>query len=151
MAGESHTTTDHNEIREWVEARGGQPATVRRTGNADEPGVLRIDFPGYSGSDSLEAISWEEFFDKFDEKNLAFLYQEQTRDGKESRFFKLVSQDTADEVEDRKKTSHKTEHKAEHKTEHKDMHKAEAKHDTKTEHKDTHKAEHKKETAKAKK
>lgn len=28
------------------------------------------------GEESLEEISWEEFSDKYDEKNLAFLYQE---------------------------------------------------------------------------
>ena len=95
MAGESKTTTDHKEIRKWVEARGGSPATVKRTGNDADPGVLRIDFPGYSGGDSLEHISWDAFFEKFDEKHLAFLYQDKTKDGEESRFFKLVSQDTA--------------------------------------------------------
>ncbi|SRR5579884_1880515 len=94
MAGESKTTTDHRTIRKWVEERGGHPATVRGTGD-DEAGVLRIDFPGYSGKDRLEEISWDEWFEKFDEKQLAFLYQDKMRDGEESRFFKLVSRDTA--------------------------------------------------------
>ena len=97
MAGASKTTTDHDVIRKWVEERGGKPATVKRTGDEEEPGVLRIDFPGYSGKDSLEEISWDQFFEKFDEKNLAFLYQEQTRDGEESRFFKFVSRETAED------------------------------------------------------
>ncbi len=95
MAGSSKTTTDHNVIRKWVEDRGGHPATVKGTGDANEPGLLRIDFPGYSGEGRLEPISWDEFFKKFDEKNLAFLYQDQTRDGEESRFFKLVTRETA--------------------------------------------------------
>ena len=50
MAGSSHTTTDHDEIRKWAEARGGKPATVKRTESDGEAGVLRIDFPGYSGA-----------------------------------------------------------------------------------------------------
>jgi hypothetical protein len=91
MAGESHTTTDHSVIKKWVEERGGRPATVKRTGSREEPGILRIDFPGYSGEESLEPISWEDFFEKFDEKKLAFLYQEQTKEGQQSRFCKLVS------------------------------------------------------------
>src|SRR5438105_15843713 len=95
MSGETRTTTNHNEIRKWAEARGGKPATVKSTESGGEAGVLRIDFPGYSGKDSLEEISWDEFFAKFDEKNLAFLYQEKTAEGKESRFFKLVSRETA--------------------------------------------------------
>ncbi len=76
-AGESKTTTDHDEIRRWVEERGGQPATVKGTGGDDDAGLLRIDFPGGSG-DRLEEISWEDFFEKFDEKKLAFLYQDET-------------------------------------------------------------------------
>jgi hypothetical protein len=93
--GESKTTTNHKEIRKWVEDRGGHPATVKRTGNQDEPGILRIDFPGYSGEQSLEEISWDAFFEKFEESNLAFVYQEQTADGQPSRFCKLVSRETA--------------------------------------------------------
>ncbi len=95
MAGESRTTRDHDTIRRWAEERGGYPATVERTERGGEPGVLRIDFPGYSGEESLERISWEEFFRKFDEKNLVFLYQDETREGEQSRFYKFVSEETA--------------------------------------------------------
>jgi hypothetical protein len=101
----SKTTTNHDEIRKWAEARGGKPATVKRTESDGEAGVLRIDFPGYSGRDSLEEISWEEFFKKFDEKQLAFLYQDETSSGEQSRFFKLVSRETANDK------SHKAESK----------------------------------------
>lgn len=93
MAGESKTTTDHKVIRQWVEERGGRPATVKRTGDADKPGVLRIDFPGYSGEESLEEIPWNTFFEKFEENQLAFLYQDKTAGGEESRFFKLVKRE----------------------------------------------------------
>ena len=81
MSGETRTTTNHDEIRKWAEARGGKPATVKRTESDDEVGVLRIDFPGYSGQDTLEEITWDEFFAKFDEKQLAFLYQDKTSSG----------------------------------------------------------------------
>ena len=91
MARETKVTTDHDEIRKWAEPRGARPATVKGTADGDEAGVLRLDFPGYSGEDRLEPISWDEWFKKFDEKNLAFLYQDETREGAESRFFKLVS------------------------------------------------------------
>ncbi|MCF2447412.1 hypothetical protein L0657_25890 [Dyadobacter sp. CY345] len=87
----SLTTRDHKKIQKWVEKRGGKPATVKGTEEKDETGILRIDFPGYSGKDSLEEINWEDFFAKFDESNLEFLYQEKTADGKESRFSKFVS------------------------------------------------------------
>lgn len=96
MTQSSKATTDHDVIKKWVEERGGSPATVKGTEQGDEAGVLRIDFPGYSGQDRLEHISWDEFFTKFDDKKLAFLFQEETSEGKESRFFKFVSRETAD-------------------------------------------------------
>jgi len=87
------TTTDHERIRKWAEQRKGHPATVIGTGHG-HAGLLRIDFPGYRGEKTLREISWDEFFQKFDEKNLAFLYQDKTATGKPSRFCKLISQET---------------------------------------------------------
>ena len=92
-SSESQVTTNHDEIRRWVEERGGHPARVKDTESDDSPGLLRIDYPGYSGEGSLEAISWDEFFTGFDENNLAFLYQEKTKEGKVSRFSKLIERD----------------------------------------------------------
>ena len=90
---ESKTTTNHDEIRRWVDARSGRPAAVRETGNGDDPGILRIDFGDQD--EGLEKISWDEFFQAFDENDLAFLYQEQTDDGGESRFNKFISRENA--------------------------------------------------------
>ncbi|SDF72048.1 hypothetical protein [Chitinophaga filiformis] len=42
-------------------------------------------------SDRLEEISWDEFFAKFEESELAFLYQDKKTDGETSYFNKLVS------------------------------------------------------------
>jgi len=61
------------------------------SGREGKEGVLRIDFPGFSGQGSLEEVSWDEWFRVFDERNLEFLYQEKTANGKSSRFNKLVS------------------------------------------------------------
>jgi len=35
-------------------------------------------------------LTWGEFFEKFDEAELSFLYQEKTGDGKVSRFHKFI-------------------------------------------------------------
>jgi len=91
----SKTTRDHEEIRKWAEARGGKPSHVKRTGSGGDVGILRIDFPGYSGEGSLEPISWDEWFEKFDENNLALIYEEETAGGQRSNFNKLVSAETA--------------------------------------------------------
>jgi hypothetical protein len=96
MAGETKTTkitTDPETIRAWVESHGGRPARVRGTGEGDDPGILRIDFPDGAGEESLEPISWDEWFEKFRASDLAFLYQDEKASGEDSTFFKLVKRD----------------------------------------------------------
>ena len=91
----SQTLTDHEEIRRWAEKRDAMPACVRNTGRGKDVGIIRLDFPGYGGAGSLEEISWDEWFDKFDQNNLAFVYQDEKKDGEGSTFFKLVSRERA--------------------------------------------------------
>lgn len=88
---QSNSTTDHAAIRKWAEARGGKPTRVRGTESKDGAGVLRIDFDEPEAS--LEPISWDTFFETFDDRKLAFLYQDKTADGHTSRFFKFVHRD----------------------------------------------------------
>jgi len=92
----SKVTTDHEEIRRWAEERKAHPACVKGTGGKKDTGMIRLDFPGYTGGQSLQPISWEEFFRKFDESNLALVYQEQTAEGQKSNFNKLVSREQND-------------------------------------------------------
>ena len=87
---DSKVTTNHDEIRRWVEERGGHPARVKETE------LLRIDYPGFSGEERLEKIGWEEFFASFDENKLAFLYQNKLASGETSRFSKLINRDSAE-------------------------------------------------------
>lgn len=91
----SETTTDHETIRQWAEARNGRPARARETAGKSSKGktggVLRIDFGRPEAA--LEPISWDEFFEIFEENQLAFLYQEHAKDGETSRFFKFVARD----------------------------------------------------------
>lgn len=94
-------TIDHDIIKTWAEARGGRPALVSatKTGEDDmESGLLRIDFG--EQEEGFEVISWDTFFRIFDENSLAFLYQEETDDGEESRFCKLVERTEEDELEE---------------------------------------------------
>jgi hypothetical protein len=97
MSHDSKFTSDHDEIRSWVESRGGKPASVRKTEKKGEAaGVLRIDFPGGAGDPPLERISWEDFFEKFDEEDLAMVYQDETQDGDKSYFCKFVNRETVE-------------------------------------------------------
>jgi hypothetical protein len=91
----SRVTIDHEEIREWADSRCGRPSVVTGTGTEDHPGILRIDFPGYSGRKTLEPISWDEFFQKFEENNLALVYSAHAH-GHRSNFNKLIARETVD-------------------------------------------------------
>jgi ferritin-like metal-binding protein YciE len=93
--GSAQPITDHDQIRQWAEERGGTPSCVRGTGNRGDIGMLRLDFPGYSGGKSLQPIAWDDWFEKFDERGLALLVQDKTARGQKSNFNKLVSRETA--------------------------------------------------------
>ncbi len=95
---DTKATTDHNEIKKWAEERGGQPATVKHTSRGESAGILRFKFPTVGDDEDLETVSWDDFFDKFDQGDLAMIYQDQTKDGGTSRFFKFVSKKTAKEA-----------------------------------------------------
>ena len=82
------TTTDHDAIRRWIETRKGRPSVVKGTEGTDDEGILRVDFR--DPDDKLEDISWDEFFETFEDRGLAFLHQDKTADGHLSRFFKFV-------------------------------------------------------------
>lgn len=88
-------TTDHETIRQWAEARNGRPARVWQTTKKPlkrrSGGVLRIDFGKPEAS--LEPVGWDEFFEIFEENQLAVLYEERTKDGEMSRVFKFVARD----------------------------------------------------------
>lgn len=101
----SQTTTDHDTIRRWAEERGGTPAEVESTARGDETGIIRIDFPGFSGEGKLKPISWEEWFQKFDASGLALVYQETTARGQRSNFNKLVARETAEARPEGRRTS----------------------------------------------
>jgi hypothetical protein len=53
----SSTTTDLNEIKEWAEARDGKPSKVKNVGKG-KGREFSDRFPGYSGEDTLEEITW---------------------------------------------------------------------------------------------
>jgi hypothetical protein len=72
-------TNDVKEIRRWVESKGGRPAHVRGSGRGEDPGVLRIDFPGTVSLGSLERMSWADWAKWFDKKQLALVFQPSTR------------------------------------------------------------------------
>lgn len=95
----SRVTADHETIREWVEDRAGEPATVAETASDSAPGILRLQFPDTEDDhDRIEPIDWDDFFEKFDEENLALVYQNETESGNTSRFYKFVDRAAVGEL-----------------------------------------------------
>jgi hypothetical protein len=91
----SRVITDHDEIRTWAEERGAKPSAVASTSADDDVGIIRLDFPGYSGEGSLKEISWDELFEKFESAELALVVQDANAEGERSNFNKLVSRSKA--------------------------------------------------------
>ncbi|HEY4051343.1 MAG TPA: hypothetical protein VGM27_31150 [Acidobacteriaceae bacterium] len=105
----SKTTTDHDEIRKWAEARNAIPAEVASTHKGKEPGILRFKFPEAPShnDDKLREISWDDFFKKFDESDLEFVYQDKTADGKKSNFNKFVYPEHEEHTKSRSRSKRK--------------------------------------------
>lgn len=91
----AEATTDHDTIRKWAESKGGKPAAVERTHQGGDVGIVRIMFPDNPRSEhqSLVEITWDEFFQEFEKRDLALLYE------KDSAFNKIVGRDTLEKRE----------------------------------------------------
>ena len=72
----STTTIDHDEIRAWAESHRARPVIVKSTRKGEGMALLQLHFG--QADDRLQEISWEDFFKIFEERNLAFLYQDRT-------------------------------------------------------------------------
>ena len=87
MFAQGKITTDRNVIEKWAKARHGWPAIVRTATNVGVEMALSIVFPDGEDRESANKISWEEFFEKFDQQNLVFMYREKDPNQKLSRYF----------------------------------------------------------------
>jgi len=88
--GQALATRNHEVIKKWAAQRQATPATVPGTEHEGRPGVLRFNFPGYGGQ-SLQEISWDDWFQTFETRQLTFIYQEHLKNGRLSNFFKMDS------------------------------------------------------------
>lgn len=87
------TTDNHETIKKWIKDRYAEPALVEGVVNPGKAGrMLRINFQNHA-RESLKDISWELFFEIFDENDLEFLYQEQNLDGSQSKSFEFIKKD----------------------------------------------------------
>jgi hypothetical protein len=94
----SRSTTNPREIYEWAKSWGARPAAVRGTQRGNSIGIIRIMFPDshWSEHHDLMEISWDEFFDQFEDRDLALVYED------DSRFNKLVSRESVEQRDHRR-------------------------------------------------
>jgi hypothetical protein len=101
VTGDLEYSTDHKMIRQWVGRWHGHPAITKITnvGTAESGGttggLLRIRFPKDPDAKSLQSISWDEFFKRFEEQHLALEYLDEPRvEVKGQPFARLVDRRT---------------------------------------------------------
>ena len=70
-AGE-HRTTDHALVQSLVEERGGYPGHEPQSTGEGDRALLRIG--DHDADEDLEEMSWDTFFEVFEEKDLAYVY-----------------------------------------------------------------------------
>jgi hypothetical protein len=95
--GATLATRSRDVVEDWARRRNAEPAAATR-GDDGRPRVLRFDFQGGpdKGGRELEHISWDEWWQTFEERDLAFVYQEKKSDGNDSNFFILDSPNRED-------------------------------------------------------
>lgn len=104
MTSKWRTLVDHEEIRHWAKERGAKPSTARRTHEDDSVGIIRLDFPGSCDLGSLEEISWDEWFEDFDENDLALIVRDEMANGQSSNFHKLVARENLEDYSNQNST-----------------------------------------------
>lgn len=85
-------TIDNDEIRAWIEERGGVPTTIKGMSEDEEDGVESADMLHISFDPNdpiMEEMDWEEFFERFENENLALVYDPEASDD-EAHEFELV-------------------------------------------------------------
>lgn len=75
--GTVHRTAKHDVVKAWAEARSGKPARIKGTTDALKIDLGAVD-EGFEPHPvpALEAVSWEDWFSTFDEKELAFVFED---------------------------------------------------------------------------
>jgi hypothetical protein len=89
--GRSLVTHNHQAILQWAAKRNAMPATIPGTRHDGHLGILRFDFPGWGGHERLEHVTWEQWLNTLDDRELVMVYQGHMENGHESNFFHFNS------------------------------------------------------------
>lgn len=81
----SKQTTNHDEIKKWAESQGMQPTAVAEETTGDVTGLLRFSEGAPDTGSKLHSVTWDHFFDLFEQNDLALVHEA------DSKFNKIVS------------------------------------------------------------
>jgi hypothetical protein len=76
MVAQGKVTTDRKVIEKWIKSRNGWPAIKRQITSNGVEVILSIVFPDSEAVDIIRMLSWDEFFEKFNQQKLVFVYEE---------------------------------------------------------------------------
>jgi hypothetical protein len=89
------TTTDHQEIKNWIISHKGHPQIIDHNDATGDMLGLRINFPGsndesYGIRSDSKNIDWDSFFKVFDEQSLAFEYDKNEKSESVIQNFRFI-------------------------------------------------------------
>lgn len=93
---DTNSTQDRDTIINWAMRRSGHAAVVAgaHPDASDDietdVGALRIGFPGYASEEKLDPISWDDFFEAFNDHAAAFEYEDMLPGGEISYVYRIV-------------------------------------------------------------
>lgn len=102
VGGREMYTTNHDQIRRWVEDRGGSPSRTLGSEYGLDKGGLYIRFADEEPDVETKSIDWTEFFKLFDGFELAFLFRNRTPSGSQSRFYEFIDRIAASRITEAK-------------------------------------------------
>lgn len=85
-------TIDHREIRQWAEARKGRPVAVKYAGT-DPAATLRFEFGDRPTDPDVDALTWADFFERFEDLRLVFVGERPGPDGLRGEYHRFVPRD----------------------------------------------------------
>lgn len=74
-------TSNRDEIRAWIESHNAFPARLKGAGENEYDAKSEYEIAFDRDTDSLEEISWEEFFEFLEDHNLALRYNNEAEGG----------------------------------------------------------------------
>lgn len=77
-------TIEPQQIRKWAESRRARPVLETESGDVPAPAIR---FPE---QDIGLEVSWDQWLASFEDGQWAFIWQDTTQDGQESRFCRVV-------------------------------------------------------------